>query len=317
VVITCYHNLKGLKAAGLSWILSVVMLFQIFSTPCHAQAAVYLNVHSITTTSAKIEGALDNDREIARDTNGNPIYRIRFFIINLSGTPSYSSDLGTSGEWALSIYNRSASALSPGGSYRVSAWAERTYNNGVSWSQEPTSGTDFYFTTVPNPPGGLDSVAGVTGNNDNSTFYFWPPTVGPVTGYTLQHSSSAGNQSLNFSEGSWDPGTFKNLTFPTQGNRTYSVKVRAYNSGGPGPWSETREFTTLAGLPRNLRATPTTTTANFSWSAPTNTVTSSLTYRVSYSADAGSNVYEGNWSTDVFVTGTQYTFTGLTADTPY
>lgn len=307
----------GLKAAGLLWILAVVMLSQIFSSSCHAQGAVYLNVHSITTTSAKIEGALDNNREIARDANGNPVYRIRFFIINLSGTPSYSSDLGTSGEWALSIYNRSASALSPGGSYRVSAWAERTYNNGQSWSQEPTGGTDFYFTTVPNPPGRLDSVAGVTGNNDGSSFYFWPPTVGPVTGYTLAHSSSAGNQSLNFNESNWSPGDFKNLTFPTQGNRSYSVKVRAYNSGGPGPWSETREFTTLSGLSRNLKATTTTTTASFSWSAPTNTDLSSLTFLVSYSADAGGSVYEGSWSTDAAVSGTGYTFTGLNADTAY
>ncbi|NBS55212.1 fibronectin type III domain-containing protein, partial [bacterium] len=166
------------------------------------------------------------------------------------------------------------------------------------------------------PPGATGSYLGANGNNISSFIDFSSPTLGPVTGYTVEASSSAGTSSFNIPVSGWSPNTFTEVTFPSQGNRTYTVKVRAYNGGGAGPWSWTNQFTTYAGLPLNLKTTPTTTSANFSWSAPTNSV-GPITYLVAYSSDTDSNVYAGTWSPEVAVTGTQYTFTGLAGDTNY
>ena len=224
---------------------------------------------------------------------------------------AYVNNLGLENTWALGINNWRVSDLRAGTTYKLSGWAERTDNNGVSWVYDGGF-TDINFTTLYNPPS-APTLTLLSGESSSITVNFNAPSSGPVTDYTVQYSSNGGSSWTSFSssESGWSSGASTSRTFNADGNRVYLVRVAGSNNGGMGPYSGSMEITTPPRPPGNLKAATTTTTAAVTWSAPANTGTPSG-YEVSYSSDNGAN-----WNGTTTVTGTQQTFTGLSADTPY
>jgi hypothetical protein len=98
---------------------------------------------------------------------------------------------------------------------------------------------------------------------------------------------------------------------------TYSVRIRAVNAAGPGSASSTSTATplTLPTVPLSVSATPGSTSANVSWSAPTSNGGATITdYVVQFSANSGTS-----WSTfaDGVSSATTASVTSLTNGTPY
>ena len=278
-----------------------------------AQGTVTIGASSITRSSVEVTAVLDSYRESYR-TNGASIYRIRARILDwgvTDGDYTYVNNLGLENTWATGINNRRVSDLRAGTTYKLSGWAERTDNNGFSWVYDGGF-TDINFTTLYNPPS-APTLTLLSGESSSITVNFNAPSSGPVTDYTVQYSSNGGSSwtSSSSSESGWSSGASTSRTFNADGNRVYLVRVAGSNNGGTGPYSGSMEITTPPRPPGSLKATTTTTTAAVTWSAPANTGTPSG-YEVSYSSDNGAN-----WSGTTTVTGTQQTFTGLSADTPY
>jgi hypothetical protein len=98
---------------------------------------------------------------------------------------------------------------------------------------------------------------------------------------------------------------------------TYTVKVRAENSGGVGPWSTSvvRLAAIAPGVPTGLATTPDSTTSlSLSWTAPSSDGGSAITgYSIRYTPTAGGSAAVVTLSS----TTTNYTITGLAEATSY
>lgn len=247
------------------------LFFQILSSDGHAQGSVSVSVSEITKTSAKVAASLDDYRYNYR-TNGAAIYRIRARILDWgSSDPDYTyiNNLGSDNAAWLAINFMQVTGLRPGTTYKLFGWAERTDNNGVSWSNDGGL-ADVSFTTLFNPPS-APSLTRLEGSDTSITTVFNHSASGPVDSYKIQYSSNNGSSWSTYDTGNigtWISGASTSHSFPADGNRIYLVRVAGSNNGGTGSYSGSMEIITMPRAPGNVRATTTTTTATVTWSAP-------------------------------------------------
>jgi hypothetical protein len=161
-------------------------------------------------------------------------------IFNLQGdvvhTFHASPNLFESGHWSDAV----GVTQIPYGSYYFKISCTPFYNTGYGdYAQDPIE-MIYYFDTLPGVPS-LSSPGNGTGNLTTAPVLAWIPAV---------HSSSNQVQvslSPSFAAPVFDQSGITGQSVPVPilvTNTTYYWRVRGYNSGGYGSWSEVRTFTT-------------------------------------------------------------------------
>ncbi len=139
-----------------------------------------------------------------------------------------------------------------------------------------------------------------------------PENGGPFTGYEVQRANAGDSNWGNSEETTGTSLTLKDLTNGTR----YAVRVRAKNSSGNGPWSDTGYATPVArpSAPRNLMVTPGDMELALSWQAPADTGGEPITgYTVEHRVGRS-----GSWTDSGHSgTGTTFTIDSLTNGTEY
>jgi titin len=168
-------------------------------------------------------------------------------------------------------------------------------------SPTPIDPTDPTSQTVPTAP---RNFTGTPGDGEVSLAWTAPADDGgsAVTGYSVSKDGE-----------NWESVTGAGYTFTGLTNGTeYTFHVKAVNSVGEGPAATVNAtpnpvVATVPTAPRNFTGTPGDGRVSLSWTAPASDGGSPVTgYRVSKDGE--------NWES---VTGTSYTFTGLTNGTGY
>ena len=198
-----------------------------------------------------------------------------------------------------------------------------TYASGNVFPSQTFNAADYYvdplFLSMP-PPGQATNVSATAGQGSAIVTWSAPGNGGPVASYTITPFIGSTAQATTTVSGS-PPATtvtIKNLS----GVSTYTFKVTATNPAGSGPVSASSNAVTPQppappSAPGNVTATPATTSAVVSWTAPTSDGGSSITgYTVTpfIGANAQTPVpVAGASATSTKVTGlangTTYTFT--------
>ena len=184
--------------------------------------------------------------------------------------------------------------------------------NSVGNSAASSAVTESTLTTVPGAPTGLSATA-QTGGTSVELDWTAPTNNGGSTIIDYEVSSDDG--------GTWNSTGSATTAYTVTGldkGTEYIFRVRAVNSPhGDGDASASVTETTLTTVPAsptNLTASVTQTTADLSWTAPTDTGGTAITeyqYRFTTGTTAG-----GTW-TDTDSTATSITISSLTADTEY
>ena len=184
--------------------------------------------------------------------------------------------------------------------------------NSVGNSAASSAVTESTLTTVPGAPTGLSATA-QTGGTSVELDWTAPTNNGGSTIIDYEVSSDDG--------GTWNSTGSATTAYTVTGldkGTEYIFRVRAVNSPhGDGDASASVTETTLTTVPAsptNLTASVTQTTADLSWTAPTDTGGTAITeyqYRFTTGTTAG-----GTW-TDTDDTATSITISSLTADTEY
>ena len=173
---------------------------------------------------------------------------------------------------------------------------------------------DVQFQTLP-VPGQVTGVSATAGKAQASVSWTAPSSGGPVTQYTVTPFIGSSAQTPTTVSGSTTSTTVRNLT----AGSSYTFKVTASNPNGSGPASAasnavTPTAPTVPSAPGNVTANPATSSAQVSWTVPTDDGGSALTgYMIT--PFVGSQA-----QTPVQVlnpTATSTTVTGLTNGTAY
>ena len=200
---------------------------------------------------------------------------------------SQSGALATSADW-ITLTNKkiTVTGLSPNTSYNFTAKARNAENT------ETAVSTAVSGLTLPQAPTGL------TGTSTSNTVTLNWSAVAGATGYDVMLDETTTvntGTSTAYTHGSLQP------------KSTHTYKVRARNSAGTGPWSNSISQTTkssIPGVPQNLRATTITNAAiTLKW----DTVTGADSYQLKIDNAAPINVG----------TATTYTHNGLAADSQH
>ena len=188
--------------------------------------------------------------------------------------------------------------VTAGTSYEYRVRATNAIGDGA-WSNS----TSAQANTAPAKITDLTATAGAT------VQLFWSaPNDGgsAITGYTVEWKAAGGNATtVPVSGTSWEhtgvtPGTL------------YEYRVRAANSVGDGPWSDTASAQASAAVPAQITdlAAVAGTTIQLSWSAPNDGGSAITGYTVEWKASGGN-------ATTVAVSGTSWTHSGVTPGTLY
>ena len=223
----------------------------------------------------------------------------------------YSSDSGAT--WSSATHSgTTASAtigsLTNGTSYQVRVRAKNTHGAGP-W----TTSASAIKAGLPAKVTGLTLTAA---HQSISATWTAPSGNGSnLTGYDVEYSSDSGsNWTAATHSGTTASATIGSLTNST----SYDVRVRAKNSVGDGPWSDTASATPATQKP-DKPAAPTLTAGHqeiaVSWTAPAANGAAITDYDVRYSSDSGANWVEWNASNTSTTIG--ITITGLTNSTTY
>jgi hypothetical protein len=207
-----------------------------------------------------------------------------------TGVSTYTLNYQVSGgSWSqltnLTGTSKTVSSLSPGTSYNL-------YLNAInSYGTSGNSGT-ISSTTV------LDAPTGVSANNAtaNSFIVSWNGVTN-ASNYTVYYQPSGGSWSSNSTAST--SYTISSLTAGT----VYSAYVVASNTAATSAQSSTVTYGTVSSTPGGFSVgSSTSTTATLNW----NSVTGASSYTIT-----------GGPSTQTGLTGTSYSFSGLTAGTSY
>jgi hypothetical protein len=196
--------------------------------------------------------------------------------------------------------------LTNGTSYSIRVAA----NNAVGRGEYTTAIARTPQIAVPGAPTGLTATGG---SESGRLVLDWiaPSVAGgsAITGYTVEYTPSGGSPQT-VDTGSTN--TVYNLDGLTNGT-SYSVRVRAVNSGGAGNYSDAASGTplTVPGMPTGFQGEIGDGSVALSWTAPSSTGGSAITnYTVEYTAAGGSAV-------TVTAASSPYTLTGLANGTSY
>lgn len=134
--------------------------------------------------------------------------------------------------------------------------------------------------TTPDAPG----FGSISADESEITFAWTAPDNGgsDITGYTLSYTPAGGSEQTVDLDSETLSYTISELTNGTE----YTVKVRAENAEGAGPYGATKTATpfTVPGVPTDIEITPGDTTLAVSWTAPASNGASIARYTVSYKA---------------------------------
>ena len=170
-----------------------------------------------------------------------------------------------------------------------------------------------------------DKVTGVSTSLTTTTISLnWPaPSDGGsnITSYTVHWTSpNAAAQTETVNATTWTSSGFAQKTW-------YTLKVRATNGEGSGPWSDEVKAALIVPVPAKvtgLSATANSTAISLSWSEPANNgfpITSYTVQWISTSGDQKATATGTTWTGTAFEEGTLYTFrvlaTNSAGDGPY
>ena len=235
---------------------------------------------------------------------------------SITGYEVWYSPHTSSQSWTRTTTARSVTltGLSNGISYAVYVRAKNTIGSG-SWS-DAAAGTPVASASVPGKVGRPSVTAG-----DGSLTVSWSaPSNGgaTITSYGVWARSQDGTQERL--QGAWNT-TSVTLTGLTNG-KTYNVFVRARNSVGDGPWSNSTSGTPVASasVPGKV-GRPSVTAGDgsltVSWSAPSNGGSAITGYVVRYGETADIGCGDCGPAAVMTTTSRRVTITGLTNGTSY
>jgi large repetitive protein len=215
---------------------------------------------------------------------------------NGSGVALGSSSVTITGTTAT------VTGLSPSASYTFTVAGYNAAGTGA----QSSSVSATTATTPPGTPTGLT----VTGTTSTTVSLSWTAPSGTVTGYYVYENGSGtalGSSNVTIS------GTTATVTGLSP-STSYTFTVAAYNAGGSSAQTPSVSTTTpalpLPAAPTGLTVTGTAqTTVSLSWTAPSGTVGGYYVYENGSSTALGSS--------NVTISGTTATVTGLTASTSY
>ena len=209
------------------------------------------------------------------------------------------------------------SGLTSGQTYQFRVIA----TNGAHLS-EPSNVVSATLTTTPQPPGAPTGLTATVGDGTITLSWTAPTNIGgsAIASYTIQQSTNAGN-TWTASIPPISAGTTVTVTGLTN-DQIYHFRVNATNAQGAGTASNiviatptaSAQQSTAPSAPTNLLATVGNTQITLSWTAPTNTGSSTIIrYNIEQSTDGTS------WtaSTPATATGLTQTVTGLTNGQEY
>lgn len=181
--------------------------------------------------------------------------------------------------------------------------APTTTQAGATTTTSTTSTTTTTTLPDPDPPSRVTGVSASAGNEEATVDWSAPGTNGaPITEYQVR-SSSGSTQNASGST------TSLNFTGLTNGS-SYSFQVRARNTAGWGPWSNSSTSVTPSSVPL-APAAPGATRGSaevaLTWAAPDDGGLPITEYRIESDIAAGEKVDGGS----------PYTWTGLTNGTAY
>ena len=170
-------------------------------------------------------------------------------------------------------------------------------------------------------PGAPQNLTKTVGDGEVSLYWSAPSSNGGLRITEYRYSYREG------SSGSWGTETsagteqWKRITNLTNGTE-YEFRVRAKNSVGKGPWSDTINATPFAPVapdaPTNLNARRGDGKVTLSWTAPANSGSSSIThYEYRYATGRSSNHSGFSSWTSTYSTSTSYVVSGLTNGTQH
>jgi large repetitive protein len=187
----------------------------------------------------------------------------------------------------------------------------------LSLTAEPSTRGEISTGTCPTPPDAPADLTATSGFREATLAWAAPGNNGgsDISDYTVQFSADAGTTWTTFQDGvsTSTSATVTGLADST----TYTFRVAAVNSQGPGAWSATASSSTATtpGAPTDPTATAGDASATLAWTAPSSDGgTPVIDYLVQYSANDGAA-----WSTfqDGVSTATSATVTGLANGSSY